>query len=583
MLIFRLFAVVALIVLNGCAGSPEKQQESPTPAAPKTTLKEELPKKSESKTEKTEIDQDVLFMLMSAEIAGQRGQFDLAYEGYMEAAKRVKDPKAAERAAMIAMYLKDAKKLKKSLALWLKKDPQNLTARKLSLLASLKDGEQQKSQEHLAVILDGDPAGFENTILELANALQSEGKIQLVYDALEDLAAKRPNQAVICYLQSVIALQMKNQALAEKKIAEALRLQPDWDKALAFQAQIALLSGDVLKAIKVLKSVYQKYPDNQKIGKMLTQVLIKAGEYDEAGKVYQKLVENDPKDFESWIALALVHMQLDRDNEAEDIFKKLLDESEWQDQARFYLGKLEEKRENKKKALNWYDQVKEEPFSFEAAISAINLLAHDKQYEEAVSRLQVLKDKYPKEKNRVTLMEAELLNKQKRYREAYDVLTAALAEQPDSKELLYTRALIAERIDKLDVLESDLKKILQQDSDNAEALNALGYTLLSFPSRLGEAEQYLEHALALQPDEPVILDSYGWLLFKQGKAEKALEYLQRAYEKQQENEIAAHLAEVLWTLGRKDEARKLFGKAYKAAPDDEYLLDFKRRVLRDAE
>ncbi|MGR8951734.1 MAG: tetratricopeptide repeat protein [Gammaproteobacteria bacterium] len=583
MLIFRLFAVVALIVLNGCAGSPEKQQESPTPAAPKTTLKEELPKKSESKTEKTEIDQDVLFMLMSAEIAGQRGQFDLAYEGYMEAAKRVKDPKAAERAAMIAMYLKDAKKLKKSLALWLKKDPQNLTARKLSLLASLKDGEQQKSQEHLAVILDGDPAGFENTMLELANALQSEGKIQLVYDALDGLAAKRPNQAVIYYLQSVIAMQMKNQQLAEKKIAEALRLQPDWDKALAFQAQIALLTGDVPKAVGVLKSVHQKYPDNQKIGKMLTQVLIKAGEYDEAGKVYQKLVENDPKDFESWIALALVHMQLDRDNEAEDIFKKLLDENQWQDQARFYLGKLEEKRENKKKALSWYDQVKEEPFSFEAAISAINLLAHDKQYEEAVLRLQVLKGKYPKEKTRVTLMEAELLNKQKRYREAYDVLTAALAEQPDSKELLYTRALIAERIDKMDVLESDLKKILQQDSDNAEALNALGYTLLSFPSRLGEAEQYLEHALALQPDEPVILDSYGWLLFKQGKAEKALEYLQRAYEKQQENEIAAHLAEVLWALGRKDEARKLFGKAYKAAPDDEYLLDFKRRVLRGAE
>ncbi|MGR8941694.1 MAG: tetratricopeptide repeat protein, partial [Gammaproteobacteria bacterium] len=408
MLIFRLFAVVALIVLNGCAGSPEKQQESPTPAAPKTTLKEELPKKSESKTEKTEIDQDVLFMLMSAEIAGQRGQFDLAYEGYMEAAKRVKDPKAAERAAMIAMYLKDAKKLKKSLALWLKKDPQNLTARKLSLLASLKDGEQQKSQEHLAVILDGDPAGFENTMLELANALQSEGKIQLVYDALDGLAAKRPNQAVIYYLQSVIAMQMKNQQLAEKKIAEALRLQPDWDKALAFQAQIALLTGDVPKAVGVLKSVHQKYPDNQKIGKMLTQVLIKAGEYDEAGKVYQKLVENDPKDFESWIALALVHMQLDRDNEAEDIFKKLLDENQWQDQARFYLGKLEEKRENKKKALSWYDQVKEEPFSFEAAISAINLLAHDKQYEEAVLRLQVLKGKYPKEKTRVTLMEAEL-------------------------------------------------------------------------------------------------------------------------------------------------------------------------------
>lgn len=580
MLIFRLFAVLAPIVLNGCASSPEKQQESVTPAASAPSIKKELPKRTEAKTE---IDQDVLFMLMSAEIAGQRGQYELAYEGYIEAAKRVKDPKPAERAAMIAMYLKDAKKLKKSLAIWLKKEPQNLTARKLAVLASLKDGDKQKTQEHLSAMLDSDPAGFESAVLELANALQDEGKLPIVYDALETLSAQKPNQAIIHYLQAIIAMQMKDQGLAERKVEQALKLQPEWDKALAFQAQIAVMSGDFPKAVGFLRNVYLKYPDNQKIGKMLAQLLIKTGDYDEAGKVYQKLVEKDPKDFESSLALALVHMQLDREKEAEEILKKLLDQDEWREQARFYLGKLEEKRDNLKKALNWYDQVREEPFSFEAGIAAVNLLARDKQYDEAGSRLQTMRDSFPKEKTRIILMQAELLNQQKHYQEAYDVLTSALAEQPDSRELLYTRALIAERIGKLDVLESDLKKILAQYPDNAEALNALGYTLLGFPSRLTEAETYLQQALKLQPDEPVILDSYGWLLFKQGKAEKALEYLEQAYAKQKENEIAAHLAEVLWSLGRKDEARKLFDKAFKAAPEDEYLLDFKQRILNGAE
>nr|WP_024298673.1 tetratricopeptide repeat protein [Methylomicrobium lacus] len=580
MLIFRLFAVLAPIVLNGCASSPEKQQESVTPAASAPSIKKELPKRTEAKTE---IDQDVLFMLMSAEIAGQRGQYELAYEGYIEAAKRVKDPKPAERAAMIAMYLKDAKKLKKSLAIWLKKEPQNLTARKLAVLASLKDGDKQKTQEHLSAMLDSDPAGFESAVLELANALQDEGKLPIVYDALEALSAQKPNQAIIHYLQAIIAMQMKDQGLAERKVEQALKLQPEWDKALAFQAQIAVMSGDFPKAVGFLRNVYLKYPDNQKIGKMLAQLLIKTGDYDEAGKVYQKLVEKDPKDFESSLALALVHMQLDREKEAEEILKKLLDQDEWREQARFYLGKLEEKRDNLKKALNWYDQVREEPFSFEADIAAVNLLARDKQYDEAGSRLQTMRDSFPKEKTRIILMQAELLNQQKHYQEAYDVLTSALAEQPDSRELLYTRALIAERIGKLDVLESDLKKILAQYPDNAEALNALGYTLLGFPTRLTEAETYLQQALKLQPDEPVILDSYGWLLFKQGKAEKALEYLEQAYAKQKENEIAAHLAEVLWSLGRKDEARKLFDKAFKAAPEDEYLLDFKQRILNGAE
>ncbi|EIC31001.1 hypothetical protein Metal_3338 [Methylomicrobium album BG8] len=579
MLIFRLFAVLTPILLNGCAGSPEKQQAPAVPTA-EPSIQKELPKQKEAKTE---IDQDVLFMLMSAELAGQRGQYDLAYEGYMEAAKRVKDPKPAERAAMIAMYLKDPKKLNKSLALWLKKDPQNLTARKLAVLSSLEVGNQQKTLEHLTVILDNDAAGFESSVLELASALQSEGKLRVIYDALEALSAKRPGQATVPYLQSIIAMQMKNQQAAEEKIEQALKLQPDWDKALAFRAQIAVMSGDLPKALDFLRGVHRKYPDNQKISKMLTQFLIKTGEYDEAGRVYQKLVEKDPKDFESWLALALVDIQMDRESEAEEILKKLLGEDEWRDRARFYLGKLEEKRENTKKALNWYDQVREEPFSFEAGVAAINLLVHDKQYEEAISRLQTMQDSYPKERIRITLMKAELLNQQKRYQDAYDELSAALAEQPDSKELLYTRALVAERIGKLDVLEADLKKILAQYPDNAEALNALGYTLLSFPSRLSEAESYLLRALKLQPDEPVILDSYGWLLFKQGKTEQALRYLEQAYAKQKENEIAAHLAEVLWVLGRKEDAKKLFDRAFKETPDDEYLLDFRRRVLNRSE
>jgi Tfp pilus assembly protein PilF len=176
-----------------------------------------------------------------------------------------------------------------------------------------------------------------------------------------------------------------------------------------------------------------------------------------------------------------------------------------------------------------------------------------------------------------------LYSQQKRYDKAFNILTEALADSPDQKEVLYTRALIAERVNKPDIVEADLKKILAMDPDNVEALNALGYTLLNKPGRYSEAEKYLQHALRLEPDEAVIIDSYGWLQFKLGNTEKALDYLQRAYEKQQENEIAAHLIEVLWALGRKDEAKKLFNKAITDAPNDEYLLDFQRRILNGAQ
>ena len=180
------------------------------------------------------------------------------------------------------------------------------------------------------------------------------------------------------------------------------------------------------------------------------------------------------------------------------------------------------------------------------------------------------------------MVQAELYSQQKQYERAFKLLTDALVDFPDQKELLYTRALVAERVGKLDVVEADLRKILAMEPNNVEALNALGYTLLNKPDRYADSEKYLQKALKLEPDAAVIIDSYGWLQFKLGHNEKALEYLQRAYDKQKENEIAAHLARVLWALGRKDEAKEVFDKAIKDAPDDEYLLDFKRQVLDGA-
>jgi tetratricopeptide (TPR) repeat protein len=576
-LIFRLFSVVALVLLNACAASPEKPiapTEFPVPAKP-----DEASEKTSASEAKTAIDPDVLFILLSAEIAGQRGHYDIAYQGYMEAAKRVKDPKPAERAAMIAMYMKDSKKLNRALTLWLKNDADNPTARKLAALTALRAQDKQASLEHLNKILADDPADFENTVLELATALQEEGKTDFLYDVLESISINNPKQSTVLYVQSLLAMQMKKQDVAERKIRQALMIQPDWDKALIFQAQIAALSGDMNKAVDLLSNATAKYPDNEKIAKMYAQVLIKKGDYEAAIDAYQKVVARNPEDVESQFALGLLHFQLDRDDKAEEIFTKLLEQPKWQYQASFYLGKLEEKHENVQKAIDWYDKVTEGPFEFEASLSAVSLLIKDKRYEEVAPRLKIMEERFPKQIVRIRLLQAEMLSHQKRYEEAFKLLTDFLAQFPDDKDILYTRALMAERLGRMDILEADLKKILANNPNSAEALNALGYSLLDYPDRYAEAEKYLIKALTLQPDEPVIMDSYGWLQFKLGKPAKALIYLEQAYVKQPENEIAAHLAEVLWALGRKDEAKKLFNKAFKKAPDDEYLLDFKKRIL----
>jgi tetratricopeptide (TPR) repeat protein len=346
-----------------------------------------------------------------------------------------------------------------------------------------------------------------------------------------------------------------------------------------FKAQIAIFSGDLEGAKLELNKASIKYPENNKIKKMYAQVLIKKEEYKEAIEVYQKVIAADPKDLESQFAEGLVDLQLEHYQRAEEIFKRLSEDPESRYQAYFYLGKAEEKQGNIKKALGWYDKVLDGPFMFESSISAITLLQKDKQLDEASARLGVLQEKFPKQRIKLLLASVDLYSQQKKYDEAFNLLTKALMDYPDQKELLYARALIAERINKIDIVEIDLKKILAVEPNNVEALNALGYTLLSNPARYVDAEKYLKKALELEPEEAIIIDSYGWLQFKLGNAEQALVYLQKAYKKQQENEIAAHLAEVLWALDRKEDAIKIYNGAIKRAQDDEYLRDFQQRIM----
>ncbi|MCX7097744.1 MAG: tetratricopeptide repeat protein [Methylococcales bacterium] len=580
MLIFRLLSVITLVALNSCADSPAKPNATKESVA--SVKPAEVKEKTQRKEQNTSIDPDVLFMLLTAEIAGQRGQYGIALEGYMEAAKRVHEPKFAERAAMIAMYMKDEGKTNEAVALWLRQDGKNQVARKIAALSALREGKKKLAVEHLNVLLASDPAGFEAAVLELSGVLQKEGKLDAVYEALDTLSISHQDEAMIYFMQSLLAMQKKDNELAEIKIQQALKLKPDWDKAIIFQAQIALFSGDLKAAKLQLKEASVKYPGNAKIKKMYAQLLIKAEEFDGAAEVYQALISVDAKDIESQFALGLVYLQLDKDDLAEELFKKLLDQPDWQYQASFYLGKLEEKRGHAKKALAWFDKVADGPFVFDASVSAISLLAKEKQFDEASVRLTALQAKFPKQKLRLLMVQADLYNQQKQYARAFDLLTAALVDYPEQKELLYTRALVAERVDKPAVVEADLKKILVLDPNNVEALNALGYTFLGRPGRYGEAEKYLQQALKLEPDEAVIIDSFGWLQYKLGRNEKALDYLQKAYDKQPEAEIAAHLVEVLWVLDKKDEAKKLFDKAIKDAPADEYLLDVQRRLFNGA-
>ena len=572
----KVIIAVSVLLIGGCAGTLPKEDLPGAKATEANTA--ELVITPVDKEVKTRIDPDVLYMLVTAEIAGQREQYDVALEGYLEAARRVKNSQIAERAAKIALFLKDKEKTQEAVSIWLSQDPDNLMARKIAVLSALRQGNIKESVDSLNFLAKKDPAGFEASLMDLIKVLGKEGKGDLLMEVFNQVSDANPDTASIFFAKAFLAMHLKKNTLAQENIDQALVLQPEWTKALLIQVQLAVLANDVEKAKSILLQAVDNEPENERLNTMLAKLYIKTAEYEEAASTYENMLEHNPKNTETQFSLALVYLQLKQDEDAKELFGKLVEHPRWQAQSSLYMGRIEAKQEHVDKALVWFDRVTSGPLVLEAGISSISLLMNEERYDEATTRLAGLRSKFPEQELRLILLQGELYNKQKQYQQAFDLLTKALLKLPEQKDLLYTRALIAERLNMVDVAEGDLKYILEKYPDDANTLNALGYTLIDRTDRYDEAAVYLKKAIELQPDEPVIQDSYGWLLFKQGKLKEALEYLSKAYEIFQGEEIAVHLIQVYWKLGEQGKAKDLFEKVVKESPDNEYLLDVQQRI-----
>ncbi len=474
---------IGVSLITACQVLPDVSEQE---AVPEVVVAQDEKTPVVKKDPVTAIDSNELYLLLVGETALQRQQYDVALEAYLEAARRVSDPRIAEKAAKIGQYLDNLPKTEKAVSLWLSKDEKNINARQLGLSTALSKKNQPDLIKHLTAILKNNPAAFEETLFAVEKVLKTEADLKFVYGALEVLAKKNPQQAVIFLSQSILAIRQNNLELAKQKIHQAVVLQPNWEKAIEFEQELFM-----------------------------------------------------------------------------------------------YSGKIAFKNKRFSEAIAWFDRVKKFPLALEAGTAVVSVLYEQKKFTEALTRLEPLlsKTEEPKQRAQILVMKAELLSAQKDYRQAMDVLNRALEQEPEQRELLYTRALTAEKLGDMVAMEADLQKILAKNAEDATVLNALGYALVEKTTRYDEAEVYLAKALKLQPNEAVIIDSYGWLQFKKGNLPSALKYLQAAFKKLPENEIAAHLAEVLWFSGKHKEAESLFNEALKKTPGDEILLEFQTRVL----
>lgn len=526
------------------------------------------------------LDQELLFKFLLSEIAGQRGNLQLSAQGYLEMARSTRDPRLAKRATEIASYARLQSTALDAARLWYELEPQNQQARQSLVGLLLSANKLGEVKPHLKALLasGGKPAqGF----LQLHALLNKHPDKEAVLAVVKELAREYQElpEAHLVVAQAAFAAGKHDLAMSEMQ--EAMKLRPDWELGALQYSQFIQQRDSAAKAAEYLSAFVQAHPQARDVRAHYGRMLINAKQLTEARAQYQILHEAQPENPDILVTIGLLSLQLDDFELADTSLRRALELNYRDpDTLRFYIGQAYEERKRPEEAMQWYAQVKGGDQYVPAQARYAFLLGRQDKLAEARSYLQNVEVANEEQRTVLIQAEAQLLRESRAYEESYDLLADALTRQPENVDLLYDSALAAEKLSRLDVVESNLRKLIELKPDHAQAYNALGYTLADRTKRYAEAKEYIERALALSPDDAFILDSMGWVHYRLGNFKEALDFLQRAYAKRPDPEIAAHLGEVMWAKGKKAEAEELWRSALLEHADNELLQETVKRFLR---
>jgi tetratricopeptide (TPR) repeat protein len=375
------------------------------------------------------------------------------------------------------------------------------------------------------------------------------------------------------------ALAAKREALALSEAREAVKLRPDWDGAVVFEAQM-LMGSEPDKALSKVKHYLDDHADNQEVRLFYARALLEQKHYIESRNEFQRLQNVHPENGDLAFAVALISLELGEFDRAEKELKQALavgkkDEST----VHYYLAQLSEAKKDDSEALVQYAQVIKGEYVYASRLREVYLLNKAGKLNEARDVLHRTTAQNDEQRVNLLLIESQMLREAKQYAETFAVLTKGLEKHSDHPALLYEAAMAADKIGKPQDFEKLLRKLLKVAPDNAHAYNALGYSYLEHKVHIEEGMKLVERAYQLAPDDAAITDSMGWGNFLLGNVSKSIEFLRRAFAANPDPEIAAHLGEALWTQGGKEEARKIWQDSLKSSPDSEVLRSVIKRFI----
>jgi tetratricopeptide (TPR) repeat protein len=513
--------------------------------------------------------QDTLLALLTAELAGQRNRFDIALGNYVQQAKVTQDAGVAERGFRIAEYLGAEQAALETSLLWTKNAPDNVDAQRAAAVQLARAGRYDESMSFMERVLQrqGD-THFD--FLALSAAESDPDTRAGLLQSFARLQKKYPDNHQLLFGQALL-LQQDGRA---QEALERLQEQPVKDRpvaAILLQARLLQSLERNGDALSLLEKAIKQYPDDKRLRLTYARLLVAENRLDEAKGEFASLLQQFPNDDDLRFSLALVCLEAEAWQEAIVYLEELIERDNHVDAAHYNLARAYEALDEPDSALIEYALVGPGNDYLPAQSRQSELLFKQQRGEEAAQRLRQARETQPDYAIQLYLIEAEAWSKQQDNQRAWQVIEQALEQFPEDLNLLYTRAMLAEKRDNLPLLEQDLRFILEREPDNAMALNALGYTLADRTTRYAEARELIEQAYQLNPDDPAILDSLGWVNYRQGNLTEAERLLRKALQEFPDHEVAAHLGEVLWAQGKQKEARKIWREALKQQPDSSIL------------
>lgn len=573
----RLFlSTVALVLAVAAHASPIDEtalDAEAQPAPSQQPLEESTGSRgAEQARAQEELSADLLYAILVAEVALQRADFAAAFNHYLSAAELASDPRLAERAVRAALTGDDPAAAQRGLDLWIGLEPDAPKAHQLSAFLALDRDDREAALASLTKVVElaGVPGqGYLQAAQILGRLPNPAARLAIMHDLVQAANASDDPDAQFALATLAAAADQDEAAVALAQRAASLR--PGWSEPQLFVVRLLVTREQDQAAREMLERFIAESPDDAELKLLKAQLHMDAGESEQALAVFDELLEQAPDRRDVLFAAAVVAIESEDLDAARSYLQSLQRLGERPDDVSFLLGQVEEFSGDSEAALKHYEEVQGQNRT-NAQVRMAYLYAEAGSVARGRELLQQLRDLYPQQGPTFALIEGELLRDQGLKDEALQVYSSALEQWPDNADLLYARAMLAVSMDQIAQLERDLRLILVGNPDHVDALNALGYTLADRTERFDAAQAFIERALQLRPDDPAILDSMGWVLYRKGQSERAEPYLRRALEQGFDAEIAAHLGEVLWSLGRRDEAKEVWQHALDEAPEDEYLL-----------